>query len=80
MTDPIPPKSDQAAIERRATSSRMQGAAGSPSAPDLAMRDGYSTGRSLGLGLPGSKRVMDDFEIDSRLGQGTTVAMRRWLR
>lgn len=47
---------------------------------DLAMRDGYSTGRSLGLGLPGSKRVMDDFEIVSRPGQGTTVTMRRWLR
>jgi len=45
----------------------------------LAMRDGYSTGRSLGVGLPGSKRVMDDFELVSAPGRGTTVTMRKWL-
>jgi serine/threonine-protein kinase RsbT len=47
---------------------------------DLAMRDGYSTGRSLGVGLPGAKRVMDEFELTSKVGQGTRVTMRKWLR
>jgi serine/threonine-protein kinase RsbT len=53
-----------------------------PGIPDiaLAMRDGYSTGRSLGVGLPGSKRVMDEFELVSAPGEGTTVTMRKWLR
>ena len=52
-----------------------------PGIPDieLAMRDGYSTGKSLGVGLPGAKRVMDDFELVSRPGEGTTVTMRKWL-
>ncbi|PMS35589.1 serine/threonine-protein kinase RsbT [Trinickia symbiotica] len=53
-----------------------------PGIPDieLAMRDGYSTGRSLGVGLPGTKRVMDEFELTSALGKGTTIKMKRWLR
>lgn len=53
-----------------------------PGIPDieLAMRDGYSTGRSLGLGLPGARRLMDEFEIVSELGRGTTVTMRKWRR
>jgi serine/threonine-protein kinase RsbT len=46
----------------------------------LAMRDGYSTAKSLGVGLPGSKRVMDEFELASTPGQGTTVTMKKWLR
>lgn len=46
----------------------------------LAMRDGYSSGRSLGVGLPGAKRVMDEFDLASTLGQGTTVTMKKWLR
>lgn len=45
-----------------------------------AMRDGFSTGRSLGLGLPGARRLMDDFEIVSELGRGTTVTMHKWIR
>jgi serine/threonine-protein kinase RsbT len=45
---------------------------------ERAMRDGYSTGNSLGLGLPGARRLMDDFEITSKVGQGTTVTMRKW--
>jgi serine/threonine-protein kinase RsbT len=51
-----------------------------PGIPDIerAMRDGYSTGNSLGLGLPGARRLMDDFEIISTVGQGTTVTMRKW--
>lgn len=47
---------------------------------ELAMQDGYSTTKSLGLGLPGAKRLMDDFEIVSELGAGTTITMRKWAR
>jgi serine/threonine-protein kinase RsbT len=43
-----------------------------------AMRDGFSTSGSLGLGLPGVRRIMDEFEIQSRFGQGTTVAVKKW--
>lgn len=45
---------------------------------DLAMQDGYSTGRSLGLGLPGSRRLMDEFEIVSEVNKGTTVTIKKW--
>ena len=45
----------------------------------LAMRDDYSTGQGLGLGLPGARRLMDEFEIDSAPGGGTTVTMRKWI-
>jgi serine/threonine-protein kinase RsbT len=48
--------------------------------PDLAMRDGYSTTKSLGLGLPGAKRLMDEFALLSELGTGTVVTMKKWLR
>ncbi len=47
---------------------------------ELAMQDGYSTSEGLGKGLPGAKRLMHDFEIESVLGQGTRVTTRRWLR
>jgi serine/threonine-protein kinase RsbT len=47
---------------------------------EQAMRDGFSTGNSLGLGLPGARRLMDEFEIVSELGKGTTVTMRKWKR
>lgn len=47
---------------------------------DLAMRDGFSTGKSLGLGLPGAKRLMDEFDIQSEIGKGTTITMRKWTR
>jgi len=47
---------------------------------DLAMRDGYSTKNSLGLGLPGAKRLMDDFNLESEIGRGTTVTMKKWKR
>jgi serine/threonine-protein kinase RsbT len=46
----------------------------------LAMRDGFSTGQSLGLGLPGAKRLMDEFEITSAPNAGTTVTMKKWVR
>jgi serine/threonine-protein kinase RsbT len=45
---------------------------------ELAMQDGYSSGRSLGLGLPGARRLMDEFAIESTPGEGTTVTMAKW--
>jgi len=47
---------------------------------DEAIRDGYSTSGSLGLGLPGIRRLMDEVEIHSALGQGTTVIAKKWKR
>ncbi len=47
---------------------------------DLALRDGYTTGGGLGLGLSGSKRLVDEFEIDTRVGEGTAVAVVKWKR
>ena len=46
----------------------------------MALQDGYSTSGSLGLGLPGARRLMDEFEIVSEPGKGTTVTMRKWTR
>ena len=53
-----------------------------PGIPDieLAMQDGYATSKGLGQGLPGTKRLMDEFEIKSEMGKGTTVTIRKWLR
>jgi serine/threonine-protein kinase RsbT len=53
-----------------------------PGIPDVekAMEMGYSTGKGMGLGLPGSKRLMDEMTIESTVGQGTTVIVRKWLR
>ena len=47
---------------------------------DEAMRDGFSTAGSLGLGLPGSRRLVDEFSIDSQVGRGTTVMIMQWAR
>nr|WP_232074055.1 anti-sigma regulatory factor [Spirosoma aureum] len=44
----------------------------------LAMQDGYSTGKSLGLGLPGTKRLVNEFTLQSTLGQGTTITIVKW--
>ena len=46
----------------------------------LAMQDGYSTSGGLGLGLPGVRRLMDEFDIVSKFGKGTTVTVRKWRR
>jgi serine/threonine-protein kinase RsbT len=46
---------------------------------ELAMRDGYSTGNSLGVGLPGARRLVDDFDLASAPGSGTTVTLKKWL-
>jgi serine/threonine-protein kinase RsbT len=45
-----------------------------------AMQYGYSTSKGLGVGLPGTKWLMDDFEIESKVGNGTTVTMKKWLK
>ncbi|HAV22669.1 MAG: serine/threonine protein kinase [Ignavibacteria bacterium GWA2_55_11] len=52
-----------------------------PGIPDipLAMQDGFTTGHGLGLGLPGCRRLMDEFAIESSVGEGTTVSMKKWV-
>jgi serine/threonine-protein kinase RsbT len=45
---------------------------------EMAMKDGYSTGKSLGLGLPGTKRLVSEFHISSELNKGTTVTITKW--
>jgi serine/threonine-protein kinase RsbT len=44
-----------------------------------AMEYGYSTNKGLGVGLPGAKWLMDEFDIESKVGKGTTVTMKKWL-
>lgn len=53
-----------------------------PGIPDLALaqQDGYSTSGGLGMGLPGTKRLMDEFYIETELNVGTKVTIRKWLR
>ena len=54
---------------------------GGPGIPDVAqaMKYGYSTRRGIGMGLPGAKWLMDEFDIVSAVGHGTTVTMTKWL-
>jgi serine/threonine-protein kinase RsbT len=47
---------------------------------ELVLQDGYSTGVGLGLGLSGAKRLMDEFEIMSEVGRGTTIIMKKWRK
>ena len=51
-----------------------------PGIPDIerAMQDGYTTGKGMGLGLSGAKRLVNDFNITSEVGKGTTVTITRW--
>lgn len=51
-----------------------------PGIPDiqLAMKDGYTTGNGLGLGLSGSKRLVSEFDIQSKVGEGTRIMIARW--
>ena len=51
-----------------------------PGIPDIsrALQDGFSTSRSLGLGLPGVRRLMDAFEVVSEVNRGTTVTVKKW--
>lgn len=55
---------------------------GGPGIGDMeqALRDGFTTGGGLGLGLGGSRRLVDEFEIDSRQGEGTAVSVIKWKR
>ena len=52
-----------------------------PGIPDVeqAMSDGFSTDEGLGLGLPGARRLVDEFRIASEMGRGTTVVLTQWL-
>ncbi|HEX8843737.1 MAG TPA: anti-sigma regulatory factor [Pyrinomonadaceae bacterium] len=52
-----------------------------PGIPNIAeaMSDGFSTGRGLGKGLPGARRLVDEFQIESEVGRGTRVTVLRWL-
>jgi serine/threonine-protein kinase RsbT len=47
---------------------------------ELAMQDGYTTGNGLGLGLPGTRRLVDDFDLRTAPGAGTTVRLVKWIR
>ena len=47
---------------------------------EKAMQYGYSTNKGLGVGLPGAKWLMDEFEIVSEIGRGTKITMKKWLR
>jgi serine/threonine-protein kinase RsbT len=53
-----------------------------PGIPDVekAMVEGYSTGNGLGLGLSGTKQLMDEMDINSKVGQGTRITIKKWLR
>jgi serine/threonine-protein kinase RsbT len=46
--------------------------------PEAALRDGVTSGGGLGMGLPGAKRLMDEFALDTAPGKGTTVTTRKW--
>jgi serine/threonine-protein kinase RsbT len=43
------------------------------------MQDGFSTSSGIGLGLPGARRLMDEFEVNSSAGEGTVVSMKKWV-
>jgi serine/threonine-protein kinase RsbT len=47
---------------------------------ELAMQDGYTTGNGLGLGLPGTRRLVDEFELDTEPGSGTRIRLVKWTR
>ena len=45
---------------------------------EAALQEGYTTAQGLGMGLPGARRLMDEFEIESEVGQGTRIVMKKW--
>jgi serine/threonine-protein kinase RsbT len=47
---------------------------------DLALTDGYTTGGGLGLGLSGARRLVDEFDIDTEVGKGTSITVTKWCR
>ena len=64
------------------TGVRLQFADQGPGIPDLdlALTDGWTSGNGLGLGLSGARRLVDEFELDSKPGEGTTVTVTKWSR
>ncbi len=65
--------------ERRGMAVIAQDSGGGIADIELALRDGYSTAQTLGAGLPGVRRLMDDFSIESKVGVGTKVRAIKWL-
>jgi serine/threonine-protein kinase RsbT len=53
-----------------------------PGIPDVdqALRDGFTSGNGMGMGLPGTRRLMDEMTVESAVGRGTTVTIRKWRR
>jgi serine/threonine-protein kinase RsbT len=47
---------------------------------NLALTDGYTTGGGLGLGLSGARRLVDEFDIDTKVGEGTSITVTKWCR
>jgi serine/threonine-protein kinase RsbT len=66
----------------RRTGIRIVFADQGPGIPDvnLALTDGYTTGGGLGLGLSGARRLVDEFDIDTRVGEGTSITVTKWCR
>jgi serine/threonine-protein kinase RsbT len=67
-------------LDRPRSGIRMSFIDEGPGIPDIerALRDGYTSGGGLGLGLGGAKRLSNEFEIESRVGEGTRVTITRW--
>lgn len=70
----------EALTQGRDTGIRLTFEDNGPGIPDisLAMKDGFSSGKSLGIGLPGTKRLVNEFDIKSTVGKGTTVCIIKW--
>jgi serine/threonine-protein kinase RsbT len=70
----------ESVVNERKRGLRLTFEDGGPGIADvsLALKDGYTTGKGLGLGLSGSRRLAQDFAIDSRVGEGTRVVIARW--
>ena len=64
---------------RRGMAVEAQDSGGGIADIELALRDGYSTAQTLGAGLPGVRRLMDEFTIESKVGEGTRVRAVKWL-
>ena len=68
-------------LDRPRTGIRVVARDTGPGIPDVdrALEDGFSTYEGLGLGLPGARRLMDEFDIVSEQGRGTTISMTKWF-